>query len=238
MLTSWQKALVLNFWADIRERKGESYDIMERIKWNWPSLNEQERGVVFADYKRRREIMKAVSSPNSIPKHVVRCELGWRLYIEAFAETGTAKLFLDKMLKNEPIKWLASNHLTAKGGVLVVKCEELEDIIESPVPSGSLPVEMERQLNAFLRGQWDKKVEAEEKPRPSVHVIGHKKPPPERLVNSAVVTIQQMCLSNKWQARDARAVMRKAGWRKPSNGWQWEKKEAIEIEKKLKEMMK
>lgn len=237
MLDVKQKGLVLAMWAERREKAGKHYDVVDQMIFNWPSISEEEKAEVFSAYQqRRKERMKGVSSPKRTPKHVIRCELGHRLYIEQFEDTSTAAQFLDLMLEDEPIRWVNKTELTAKGGILVIKCEELEGIIESEDYEGRMPDNYVNQIRAFLSGKWVNTVEDEEPAKKRSSAVEKKK---RAVSDGDRVTIQQICADNKWEPRVARSKMRGAKWSLPDSGsWSWPKKEAPAVEKKLKELMK
>lgn len=234
-----QKAMILDLWRELRECRGLDADVYSRIRWNWPSLSDDEVAEVWAAYQRRMDMKKTIelklqrpSSPSKTPKHHVRCELGHRLYTEVFESTRAARTFIDALLKDEPIKWESNTEITAKGGVLRVECEELEQIMEFDASSGEwrMPENMQQQLRAFLRGHWENKSKDIALSSPPKVVV---KPP--RAING--VTLGALCEKHKWNPRNVRAALRKAKWDKPSGGWTWPEKEAKTVEKKLEGLM-
>lgn len=187
----------------------------------------------------------SVSSPNKTPKHVVRCELGHRLYIEMFASTPSAHAFVDTMLDNGGYKWHDNKMLVAKGGVLKISCEEMEDIVEYKPKTESehaLPENMARQIDAFLKGHWTKHVKEEDEPAART-ISAQKKPKPRsatspRAERAGLVTIQDICSRNSWDPKRVRAIMRNAKWESPTSGWAWPKDVATQKEKELKKLIK
>src|SRR5215831_11241206 len=105
-----QKAGILVRWALHRAERNLEADVAKQACFNWPSLSNVELEELLSVTKRRLE-MKAA-------KHVIRCDLGQRLYIEKFDDTNAAKVFLDRLLGKDKLKWESSTVATAKKGEL------------------------------------------------------------------------------------------------------------------------
>jgi hypothetical protein len=244
-----QKAMILDIWRELRERRGMDATIPDRVRWNWPSLSDGEVVEVLDAYQRRMK-MKAVSSPKSPPKHHIRCELGPRKYTEVFGSTRAAKVFVDALLGRGKTKWESSDALTAKDGALRVQCDELEAIMDFDGGGDDwrMPVEMTRQLNAFLRGKWENAPGDAEAPRaskPGSAPRSSAKNAQKGLPGSSgkasksadMVVLASICERRGWDRRAVRVAMRKAKWEKPGGEWAWSKDEAVGIEKKLEKLI-
>jgi len=174
--------------------------------------------------------MRSPSPPKRPAKYSVMCELGHRLYSDNFMEKGDAAAFVQAVLQNEPLRWESPEEATAKGGVLVIKADDLEDLVEMErVPS--LSSEQLRAVKAFLSGHWP----PNDKVPGSATSTNAKK---AVMKKPGLVTLADMCTRNKWTPRVARMKLRKAKVKRPKDaGWAWPSNEAAKIEKQLKELI-
>jgi hypothetical protein len=246
--TPEQKAMILDGCVERRRKRDPAMTPEVMLRFNWPSLPDDEAVEVMRHYNQRRSKMKAA-------KHVIKFELGPRRYVEKFDGTNEAKTVLDKMIGKDKPMWKTSTQFTTKEDALSVSCEELEDIMEFEKKDEDLwviPDEMLKQINAFLTGKWP-----ESKNSPD-HEVGHggdKKTPvraPKRFLGpvkkrtttatrapkEGMTTLSDLCAKLKIDPHDARKAMRTAKWEKPEGVWAWPTKEAAAIEKKLKQLMK
>ena len=228
--TPRQKAKILHWWADVRKKRGEPYSIPLRIKFNWPSLSDDEAKQVMEEYM-------ALS-----PKHYVECRLGERLYSETFRDTNSAALFVKAVIGKDKIKWKKDDrgaYITMKDDNLVVRCEELEDILEFETSSErKLPEEQRRQIEQFLTGHWRRLAEdtspvsptGSGAKTPKKGLQGSKQSPPD-----GMVTLADICERLKIEPRKARAFLRKRN-EAHDGRWSWGGRDVQAIEKLLKGM--
>jgi hypothetical protein len=246
--TPEQKAMILDGCVERRRKRDLEVTPEAMLKFNWPSLSDEEAVEVMQHYNQRRSKMKAA-------KHVIKLELGPRLYVEKFDGTNEAKTFLDKVVGKDKPVWKTSTQFTTKEDALSVSCEELEDIMEFEKKDEDLwviPDKMLKQIEAFMTGKWPK---VKNSPDPEVGHVGDKKRPvraPNRDLGpvkkrTAIATrapkddmtaLGDICAKLKIDPSDARKAMRVAKWEKPGSVWAWPNKEAAAIEKKLKQLMK
>lgn len=218
-----QKAAILHRWLTHRQVRGLDGDVWDQISFNWPGMGRDEKREVLAAYIQRRDTMHP-SSPKRLPKYVIKVELGPRLLSESFTDAAAARKFIDMVIDDEVIRWKNDTTLAVKGGILVLQCEELEELMELETSDIKLPEPLPRRVEAFLRGKW-----------PIVEKAAPASAPATKAV-SGVVTLKQLCEREKWDARDVRVAMRKAKWEKPKSGeWSWP---TGTIEAKLKTLMK
>ncbi len=215
--TNYQKALILRRWKAHRSERGLRGDVRAQIKFNWPSLSSDDRSAVLKVYS--EDVMKR--------KHIVSCELGERRYSESFVSDAEARAFIDLVLGEEKFKWKSPTMITAKDGVLIVKGEDLEDLMELEPPEDvELPEPIPRTVERFLRGKW-LKVEAE---------LAAATPAVAKSDDAGgSVTLAELCERHKWDPHEVRVAMRKAKWSRPGAGWRWAKSEGIE--RKLSKLM-
>lgn len=186
--------------------------------------------------------MKSPSPPKRIAKFTVSCELGHRFYLENFMEKADAAAFVQAVVKEESLRWVTPEHATAKGGVLVIKADDLEDLIEMKKVT-VLPPEMLRAVEAFLRGKWPQKEKASGKQSANYEHVDEPEPKaarrtvPASSANGMLVSLADMCQRNKWTPRAVRVKLRDSDIKKPGGGWAWPSNEAAKVETQLKELM-
>jgi hypothetical protein len=225
-----QKASILWRWKRHREERGLAGDVASQCEFNWPSLNGDERRSVMQALARRNEMRndERPSAPSRVAKHVVTCELGPRKYVETFTGDVEARAFIDLVIGDEAVRWKSPTTFTAKGGVLVVMTEHLEDLWEMKGKrSVELPEPIPDTVTAFLRGKWPQK-EASSMTATTATATTTVK-------DSEEMTSAELCAKHKWSAKAVRVAMRKAKWKKPEGGWVWSRKSKIEA--KLEELM-
>lgn len=108
------------------------------------------------EYIKRRMKMHP-SAPKKLAKYVIHCELGWRKYVEHFTEARAARAFIDLILmrsREKVWKWKSETTVAAKDGVLVVRCEELEELMDAKKSTVVLPTPIPETVERFLYGKW------------------------------------------------------------------------------------
>jgi hypothetical protein len=228
--TPRQKAKILHWWTSVRDQRGEPYDVCLRMKFNWPSITDDEAKQVMEEYMAL------------IPKHLVRCELGLRLYVEKFDSTNAAALFVNAMLSDDKIKWVSPTCLTAKDGNLIIQSDDLEQIIEFKTSDErKLPEEKRRQIEQFLHGKWrkvknnDNQVEdtGDDAKTPTKGLQGSKRSGVAS--TDDMTTLADICQRLKIEPRKARAYLRKK--HEANDGrWAWAGRDVAVIEKLLRSM--
>jgi hypothetical protein len=226
-----QKAEILRRWKVHRSERGLSGNVSAQCSFNWPSLSGDDRSEVLKaveELMKKAVVTKRPSAPKRLAKHVVKCELGSRRYVENFVDDASARVFVDAVLGDAKTSWKDDETLTAKDGALVVSCPTLSDLMElepGEFEGVELPDPIVSQVSAFLRGKWVR-VEAK------LQIAEKKKP---TLTANDEVTLADVCARHKWEPSDVRAAMRRKKWEKPAGGWRWPKGEGIE--KKLIKLM-
>ena len=240
--TDDQKAGILLRWRKHREERKLPADVKAQCKFNWPSISPAEIKAVIEALQRREAMAKndeRPSAPSKLAKHVFKCTLGDRLYVESFTQDKSAKAFLELMVGKEKPKWKTDKSFTTHDGTCEIFSEHLEELFEMRSGGVTLAEPIPSQVEAFLRGKWKVK-----EPEGKVSKVKTKNAPATKAVKAKDVkgidgtTLDQFCKLNKWEPRRVRQAMRKAKWVKPAGGWSWALKDAPDIEKKLKVLMK
>jgi len=174
------------------------------------------------------------SAPTKIAKFRVACELGHRYYSEGFMTKADAAAFVQTVVKGEPLRWVNAEEATAKGGVLRIKADDLEDLVEMK-KVGELRPEMMKAITQFLRGHWPSEVRTGEQSANWEH--DEPKTTKKKVEKPGLVMLADLCKKHKWTTRAARMKLRSSKIKKPAGGWAWPSAEAKKVEAQLEEMM-
>lgn len=243
-----QKGGIIYRWWVHRLERGLDADVSAQCKFNWPSLSYAEIEEVVKAYQRRNEMAKneeRPSAPKKLAKHVIKCVLGPRLYIENFTNDKSARAFLELVVGKEKPKWKTDTMFTTHDDNCEISTAHLEELWEMPSPGITLAEPIPSTVKNFFGGQWKgmPKVDVGEKTREKIKETSKARTTREKRVavgsnGEDLVTLDHLCKQNKWEPRRVRAAMRGASWEKPGSGWAWPATDAGKIEKALSKLMK
>lgn len=152
----------------------------------------------------------------------IQATLGHRFLLMTVDTIEELSTIVYQLIGPRKYKWISERTLSLLDGALIIESDDMEEAIECE-RRGTLETCVASAVHRFEYGHWKNSPV-----RPSAGAG-------RRVVTTGGVTLKDMCLRHGWDARRARAMLRKEGRGGRTGSWVWNSDEAEAVEGKLKE---
>ena len=156
-----------------------------------------------------------------------------------FHSTYAAKKFLDYVIADLPFVWITTGRIEVDDTIVIREemAGQLENAIEHEYTPNEARWEIPEPMRSYYAGAIGRALPVESAPAPVSPPVRERPKPtaprPAKNTTGTLVTIADIAQELSIDAREARALLRKAKVDKPGSSWAWDAADAAAIKKKL-----